>query len=163
MRLELTRSCDHYPLKVACIPISPPARRNVQSLRRSKERFVCPEQDSNLHTSRHAHLKRTRLPIPPSGRACINTSRDSRQAARLRLRIALRFFGLQNYVLHPEVVWTLFCLTAKKKSGKRDSNSRPRPWQGRALPTELFPQLSTDGRRHPRDVKRRRLELPRRT
>ena len=29
---------------------------------------------------------------------------------------------------------------AKKKSGKRDSNSRPRPWQGRALPTELFPQ-----------------------
>ena len=27
----------------------------------------CPEQDSNLHTSRHAHLKRTRLPIPPSG------------------------------------------------------------------------------------------------
>ena len=30
MRLELTRSCDHYPLKVACIPISPPAlRRNV--------------------------------------------------------------------------------------------------------------------------------------
>ena len=24
-------------------------------------------------------------------------------------------------------------------SGKRDSNSRPRPWQGRALPTELFP------------------------
>ncbi len=26
------------------------------------------------------------------------------------------------------------------QSGKRDSNSRPRPWQGRALPTELFPQ-----------------------
>ena len=25
-------------------------------------------------------------------------------------------------------------------SGKRDSNPRPRPWQGRALPTELFPQ-----------------------
>ena len=25
MRLELTRPCDHYPLKVACIPISPPA------------------------------------------------------------------------------------------------------------------------------------------
>ena len=25
MRLELTRHCCHYPLKVACIPISPPA------------------------------------------------------------------------------------------------------------------------------------------
>ena len=27
-----------------------------------------------------------------------------------------------------------------KWSEKRGSNSRPRPWQGRALPTELFPQ-----------------------
>ncbi|KTD20561.1 hypothetical protein Llan_1814 [Legionella lansingensis] len=26
-------------------------------------------------------------------------------------------------------------------SGKRDSNSRPQPWQGCALPTELFPPL----------------------
>ena len=103
MRLELTRSCDHYPLKVACIPISPPAlRRNslvtkfvatrqkvtavaplptanaslvcVGDPNNKKERDVhenvlCPEQDSNLHTSRHAHLKRTRLPIPPSGLA----------------------------------------------------------------------------------------------
>ena len=25
----------------------------------------CPEQDSNLHASRHTHLKRARLPIPP--------------------------------------------------------------------------------------------------
>ncbi len=91
MRLELTRSCDHYPLKVACIPISPPA-------------LGCPEQDSNLHTSRHAHLKRTRLPIPPSGQ--------------------------------------------KKRSGKRDSNSRPRPWQGRALPTELFPHAFCCAKEH---------------
>ena len=29
--------------------------------------------------------------------------------------------------------------SASDWSGKRDSNSRPRPWQGRALPTELFP------------------------
>ena len=28
-------------------------------------------------------------------------------------------------------------------SGKRDSNSRPRPWQGRALPTELFPHFTS--------------------
>ncbi len=26
------------------------------------------------------------------------------------------------------------------KSEKRDSNPRPRPWQGRTLPTELFSQ-----------------------
>ena len=52
----------------------------------------CPEQDSNLHASRHTHLKRARLPIPPPGH------------------------------------------------GKRDSDPRPQPWQGCALPTELFPQ-----------------------
>ena len=36
---------------------------------------------------------------------------------------------------------TLWCYLLKW-SGKRGSNSRPRPWQGRALPTELFPHLS---------------------
>ena len=32
------------------------------------------------------------------------------------------------------------CSFYKQWSGKRDSNSRPQPWQGCALPTELFPQ-----------------------
>ncbi len=27
-------------------------------------------------------------------------------------------------------------------SGRRDSNPRPRPWQGRALPTELLPLVN---------------------
>ena len=60
--------------------------------------FQCPEQDSNLHASRHTHLKRARLPF--------------------------RHLGF----------------LMMSKSGKRDSNSRPQPWQGCALPTELFPQ-----------------------
>ncbi len=35
------------------------------------------------------------------------------------------------------------------ESGKRDSNSRPQPWQGCALPTELFPQMcSVSARSH---------------
>ena len=29
--------------------------------------FWCPGQESNLHASRHTHLKRARLPIPPLG------------------------------------------------------------------------------------------------
>ena len=29
-------------------------------------------------------------------------------------------------------------------SGKRDSNSRPQPWQGCALPTELFPRIASE-------------------
>ena len=31
----------------------------------------------------------------------------------------------------------------KKESGKRDSDPRPQPWQGCALPTELFPLISS--------------------
>src|SRR5690242_17767560 len=30
------------------------------------------------------------------------------------------------------------------QSGKRDSNPRPQPWQGCALPTELFPRRAAE-------------------
>src|SRR5205823_9921058 len=40
-------------------------------------------------------------------------------------------------------------------SGKRGSNSRPVPWQGTALPTELFPHLSNQGTRNCRSEERR--------
>src|SRR5881394_1227984 len=32
----------------------------------------------------------------------------------------------------------------EERSGKRDSNPRPQPWQGCALPTELFPQATSN-------------------
>ena len=37
------------------------------------------------------------------------------------------------------------CRTSYSKvwSGKRDSNPRPLPWQGNALPAELFPHISS--------------------
>ena len=35
----------------------------------------------------------------------------------------------------------IFRLSLNFLSGKRGSNSRPQPWQGCALPTELFPQM----------------------
>jgi hypothetical protein len=38
-----------------------------------------------------------------------------------------------------EIINIDFHLKTLDWSGKRGSNSRPRPWQGRALPTELFP------------------------
>ena len=106
MRLELTRSCDHYPLKVACIPISPPAR----------EHFFVPR--TGLEPAHLAACAREHFFVPRTGlepahlAACAPETHASTNSA----------------------IW------AKKKSGKRDSNSRPRPWQGRALPTELFPQ-----------------------
>ena len=42
--------------------------------------------------------------------------------------------------------------TAPRKSGKPDSNRRPPPWQGGALPTELFPRV------RPRGARKRRLQ-----
>ena len=34
------------------------------------------------------------------------------------------------------------------KSGKRDSDSRPQPWQGCALPTELLPLVNSAAKIH---------------
>ncbi len=42
--------------------------------------------------------------------------------------------------------------TGHKKSGRRDSDSRPPPWQGGALPTELLPQKNGAGRNRTTDT-----------
>ncbi len=79
------------------------------------------------------------LPIPPSGLGK-NWRRvpESNRTRRICNPLHNRFVNAPNF----------FCFSASIRftpmllnwSGKRDSNSRPRPWQGRALPTELFPQ-----------------------
>ena len=149
-RLELPRHNCHYPLKVARLPIPP----SLQLIRKSKNCFLCiqnlcPEQDSNLHASRHTHLKRARLPIPPPGHCLFrmytselilnvkdqcpkqdSNLHASRHTHLKRARLPIPPLGLHH-----------LNLSKKHWSGKRDSNSRPRPWQGRALPTELLPPL----------------------
>ena len=98
-RLELPRLAA-LPPQSSASTIPPPLHcigKKGNSIKTSST--VCPGQESNLHASRHTHLKRARLPIPPPGH-------------------------FLPYM-----------------SGKRDSNSRPQPWQGCALPTELFPQM----------------------
>ena len=68
---DKTRTCTnvivHYPLKVARLPIPPPLQLYFQQFKEPTALPWCPEQDSNLHASRHTHLKRARLPIPPPG------------------------------------------------------------------------------------------------
>ena len=81
----------------------------------------------------HYPLKVARLPIPPplqKKQTLMCPEQDSNlhvsQHSHLkRARLPFRHLGM--FVTY--------------QSGKRGSNSRPRPWQGRALPTELFPQL----------------------
>ena len=66
MRLELTRRNRHYPLKVACLPIPPPAHF-VRVPRTGLE----PARSQN-----HSHLKRARLPIPPPGQSIRERAED---------------------------------------------------------------------------------------
>ena len=82
MRLELTRTIVHYPLKVARLPIPPPGH--------------CCERKTGLEPA-----------TPTLARSCSTN-------------------------------WAIFAYFKRTSSEKRDSNPRPRPWQGRALPTELF-------------------------
>ncbi len=64
----------------------------------------------------HWILSPARLPIPPPGQRLI-------------------FYIKKNLIPKKSQLSGIF-----KMSEKRDSNPRPRPWQGRALPTELFSQ-----------------------
>ena len=50
----------------------------------------CPEQDLNLHSSRNTHLKRTRLPIPPSGLLWCLVPRTRLELARLNRHYPLK-------------------------------------------------------------------------
>ena len=107
MRLELTRSNDHYPLKVARLPIPPSGHYAVKSLKSSKA--WSEKRDSNPR------------PRPWQGRAL---------PTELFSRMRISVIHCQYFIV---LSW----------SEKRDSNPRPRPWQGRALPTELFSRWAT--------------------
>ena len=83
----------------------------------------------------HYPLKVARLPIPPLLHNIVQNDLCPEQDSNLhvsqhshlkRARLPFRHLGI--YRLLP-------------LSGKRGSNSRPQPWQGCALPTELFPRL----------------------
>ncbi len=50
-----------------CLHENPQVRAMHKKSRSKAACLLCPEQESNLHSSRNTHLKRTRLPIPPSG------------------------------------------------------------------------------------------------
>ena len=104
MRLELTRSNDHYPLKVARLPIPPSGQMLQGRLRR--EVSLSEKRDSNPR------------PRPWQGRA-------------LPTELFSHINRLKRF---SETI----SMNSKHLSEKRDSNPRPRPWQGRALPTELF-------------------------
>ena len=70
------------------------------------------------------------ITLPPGGRAA--TPRGTVEVAALKSAYHKRKMTTIKAVIH-------------RLSGKRDSDPRPQPWQGCALPTELFPQWDYKG------------------
>ena len=62
-----TRTRDPNLGKVVLYQLSYFRKISKKMVKRRRLKKECPEQDSNLHASRHTHLKRARLPIPPPG------------------------------------------------------------------------------------------------
>ncbi len=110
MRFELTQPNGHYPLKVACLPIPPPGQVFPYLLE--------PHRNEPLRGAKNG----TRTRDPDLGKVVLY------QLSYFRISRNFRFLAFPT-----EIRISLFSL-----SEKRDSNPRPRPWQGRALPTELF-------------------------
>ena len=112
--------------------------------------FACEEEETRTPTSQ--------LTLPPQSSAstnsatsptckCIlnNVPRTGLEPAR-RETHAPETCASTNSATWAGIEETFFLmLYSECMSGKRDSDPRPRPWQGRALPTELFPQLSFAG------------------
>ena len=167
MRLELTRPCDHYPLKVACIPISPPALVAVRSDSDWLFRFrygviivlaTAPLKIQTLFRFEFCYIITSIIVVPRTGLepARLSTyapetyaSTNSATWAKIARIAILHFLTVESVRILLFLADESARLREKKQnarsalqllSGKRDSNSRPRPWQGRALPTELLPQ-----------------------
>ena len=136
----------------------------------------CPEPGSNRYAPLPGRriLSPLRLPVPPSGRLPIipprgsgraedwrrepESNRPTRICNPLHNRFAIAPYpgppggpgGKKGSLGFPFFVW----------SGKRVSNSRPQPWQGCALPTELFPREPSIIGQFVRARHRRRVNAP---
>ena len=87
----------------------------------------CAQDETRTHTILR--------PLPPQSSVYTNFTTCAFWVPRTGLEPAhLAACAPETHASTNSAIW------AKKKSGKRDSNSRPQPWQGCALPTELFPQ-----------------------
>ena len=159
MRLELTRPNGHYPLKVARLPI-PPLLHNYAKLTDIVPRTgLEPACLSTLAPETSASTIPPPGQLPLSGKRGSNSRPQPWQGCALPTELFPRFCETwhfrQRSLRESKLSHSLarkfridtqrFVLLTKiqnfKESGKRGSNSRPQPWQGCALPTELFPRF----------------------
>ena len=90
------------------------------------------ENETRTHTGQ--------LPPPPQSGASTNSAISPEEVPSTGLEPAhLSAHAPETCASTNSASWAF--QSFKELSGKRDSNSRPRPWQGRALPTELLPHF----------------------
>ena len=93
------------------------------------------ETSLELATSTLARLRSTNWAIPAYSDAWFNGAGNESRTRDLNLgKVALYQLSYSRIWMHLKLNW----------SGKRVSNSRPQPWQGCALPTELFPHIEKE-------------------
>ena len=115
--VEPARPLSRGILSPLCLPISPPGQDIAEDSRFGKWR-LSPESNRGPRLCRPLHNHSATQPI------LYITINQSRQESPIHLVVICNLKSESG-----ENEW----------SGKRDSNSRPQPWQGCALPTELFP------------------------
>ena len=123
MRFELTHRYRHYPLKVACLPISPPAHF-MKGVPRTGLEPAC--------LSTHAP------------ETCASTNSATWAYSSIAGKTSVHSFHFLLYLflrVFYEATVIGGVTRLQKESGRRNSNPRPQPWQGCALPTELLPLM----------------------
>ena len=105
-------------------------------------KYLSEEDETRTHTTQRS--------LPPQSSASTNSATSPFNLTiqcstgaqnRTRTCTSLNTRTWNERVYH-SATWALSTRgCTHQKSGKRGSNSRPQPWQGCALPTELFPQF----------------------
>ena len=84
----------------------------------------------------------TQLSLPPQSSASTNSATSpKKQTLMCPEQDSNLHVSQHSHLKRARLPFRHLGMFVTYQSGKRGSNSRPRPWQGRALPTELFPQL----------------------
>ena len=84
----------------------------------------------------------TQLSLPPQSSASTNSATSpKKQTLMCPEQDSNLHVSQHSHLKRARLPFRHLGMFVTYQSGKRGSNSRPRPWQGRALPTELFPQI----------------------
>ncbi|MEY2875426.1 MAG: hypothetical protein RLZZ373_2797 [Pseudomonadota bacterium] len=130
-------------LSPQCLPISPPGRLISPRQDKTGAGNETRTRDLNLGKVALYQLSYSRIQLHGSDSGGAEWSRTTLHGFAIRCITALLPRQKASSPTKKEAEpRSLFRKPEQNWSGKRDSNSRPQPWQGCALPTELFPHCT---------------------